>query len=103
MPFAHCFKPLLASTLMLALVACAPTAKRQGTGEYFHDALITTKVKTALVADPDVKASEVRVETFNGTVQLSGFVSSRDSIEKAIKIARGVGGVLDVQSGMTIK
>ncbi len=103
MRLAHFFKTLLASMLVLALVACAPTAKREGAGEYVDDALITTKVKAALAADPSVKATEVNVETFKGMVQLSGFVSSRDSIQKAIDIARGVGGVRGVKNDMVVK
>lgn len=103
MRFAHILKSLFASLLMLALVACAPTAKREGAGEYVDDALITTKVKAALAADPNVKATEVNVETFKGMVQLSGFVSSKESIQKAIDIARGVGGVKGVKNDMTVK
>ncbi|MBC7454812.1 MAG: BON domain-containing protein [Massilia sp.] len=103
MRFIPCLKPLLASIVIMAMVACAPTAKREGAGEYVDDALITTKVKTALAADPDVKATEVKVETFKGTVQLSGFVSSPESIQKAISIARGVGGVRSVKNDMVVK
>ena len=103
MRLAHFFKSLFASFLILALVACAPTAKREGTGEYIDDALITTKVKAALAADPNVKATEVNVETFKGMVQLSGFVSSKESIQKAIDIARGVSGVRGVKNDMAVK
>ena len=85
------------------MVACAPTAKRAGAGEYVDDALITTKVKTALAADPDVKATEVKVETFKGTVQLSGLVFSFESIHKAVSIARGVGAVSSVKNDMLVK
>ena len=103
MRLAHLLKSLFASFLILALVACAPTAKREGTGEYVDDTLITTKVKAALAADPNVKATEVNVETFKGMVQLSGFVSSKESIQKALDIARGVAGVRGVKNDMTVK
>jgi osmotically-inducible protein OsmY len=103
MRVAHFLKSLFASLLVLSLVACAPTAKREGTGEYIDDALITTKVKAALAADPNVKATEVNVETFKGTVQLSGFVSSQEAIQKAIAIARGVEGVRAVKNNMVVK
>jgi osmotically-inducible protein OsmY len=103
MRLAHFLKSLLASILILAMVACAPTAKREGAGEYVDDALITTKVKAALAADPNVKATEVNVETFKGMVQLSGFVSERDSIQKAIDVARGVNGVRGVKNDMVVK
>jgi osmotically-inducible protein OsmY len=99
----HYFKTVVASILIVALAACAPTAKREGTGEFVDDSLITTKVKAALAADPDVKATEVKVETFKGTVQLSGFVESRTSIQKAVDIARRVSGVRDVKNDMTVK
>ncbi len=103
MRFAHILRALFASLMILTMVACAPTAKKEGTGEYIDDALITTKVKAALAADPDVKATEVNVETFKGVVQLSGFVSSPDSIQKAIQIARGVKGARDVKNAMAVK
>ena len=103
MRFAHILKTLFASIMILALVACAPTAKREGTGEYIDDSVITTKVKAALAADPDVKATEVKVKTFKGVVQLSGFVSSPDSVRKAIEIARKVDGVRDVKNDMEVK
>lgn len=103
MRIAHTLKTLFATFLVLALVACAPTAKREGTGEYIDDAVITTKVKAALAADPDVKATEVKVETFKGMVQLSGFVASPTSIQKAIDIARGVNGVRGVKNDMVVK
>ena len=69
-----------ASALFLAIafvsiLGCAGTATRESTGEYVTDSWITTKVKAALVEDPLVKATEVNVETYKGTVQLSGFVS----------------------------
>jgi osmotically-inducible protein OsmY len=103
MRIAHFLKSLFASFLILSLVACAPTSTREGTGEFVDDALITTKVKAALAADPDVKATEVKVKTFKGVVQLSGFVSSPEAANKAVSIARGVNGVRDVKNDMEIK
>jgi osmotically-inducible protein OsmY len=65
--------------------------------------MITTKVKAAFAADPDVKATEVNVETFKGTVQLSGFVSSRDAERRAVELARKVKGVKAVKDDMVVK
>ncbi len=93
----------LSSLLIVSLVACAPTPKREGTGEYVDDTLITGKVKAALVADPDLKAREINVETYKGTVQLSGFVSSPEEIPKAVELARKIEGVKEVKNDMTIK
>jgi osmotically-inducible protein OsmY len=94
---------VLATSLLVSLAACAPTPTREGTGEYIDDSLITSKVKAAFAADPTVKATQVKVETFKGTVQLSGFVDSRESAEKAMEIARGVKGVKSVKNDTVIR
>ncbi|WP_198119113.1 BON domain-containing protein [Massilia rhizosphaerae] len=94
---------ILATSLLVSLAACAPTPTREGTGEYVDDSLITSKVKAAFAADPTVKATQVNVETFKGTVQLSGFVDSRESAEKAVEIARGVKGVKAVKNDTVIR
>lgn len=103
MHFPHVLKTLFTALCLLALVACAPTATREGTGEYIDDALITTKVKAALAADPTVKATEVKVETYRGTVQLSGFVSTPDARRRALELARSTTGVRGVKDDMVIK
>lgn len=94
---------ILAGLLFAALTACAPTSTRQGTGEYIDDAVITSRVKAAFAADPEVKATEVQVETFKGTVQLSGFVESSESAARAAQIARDVPGVKEVRNAMVNK
>jgi len=103
MRIAHILKSLFASFLILAFVACAPSAKHEGTGEFIDDALITTKVKAALVADPVVKASEVKVKTYKDVVQLSGFVDSPDAVRRATEVARNVNGVREVINDLVVK
>jgi hyperosmotically inducible protein len=89
--------------LLATFLGCAPTATREGTGEYVDDTVITTKVKAAILAEPSLKATEINVETFKGTVQLSGFVASRAAIDKAVAVARGVKGVESVKNDMRVK
>ncbi len=103
MKIAQRFISILAAATALSLAACAPTAHRQGTGEYIDDAVITSKVKAAFAADPTVKATEVKVDTFKGTVQLSGFVESRESAQKAVQLAREVKGVREVRNNTVLK
>jgi hyperosmotically inducible protein len=88
---------------LISVVGCASTAKHQGTGEYIDDSVITTKVKAAILDDPMTKVLEIKVETFKGEVQLSGFVSSRAAANRAIELARGVKGVTSVKDDMQIK
>ncbi|HUG24146.1 BON domain-containing protein [Piscinibacter sp.] len=86
-----------------ALVACASTARTEGTGEYIDDSVITAKVKTAVFNDPALKSAEINVETFKGKVQLSGYVGSQSDIDKAVVLARGVNGVTSVANDMRLK
>lgn len=88
---------------LAAVVGCASTAHQQGTGEYIDDAVITTKVKAAIFDDPMTKLLEIKVETFKGEVQLSGFVSSQAAANRAVELARGVKGVTAVKNDMQIK
>ncbi|MGZ5066359.1 MAG: BON domain-containing protein [Usitatibacter sp.] len=93
----------LSVILLASLLGCASTSKQEGTGEYFDDTVITTKVKAAILEEPTLKSSEINVETFKGAVQLSGFVSSRDDIAKAVQVARNVKGVASVKNDMRVK
>jgi hypothetical protein len=88
---------------LLIVVSCASSPKQAGTGEYFDDTVITTKVKAAILHEPSLSAAEINVETFKGEVQLSGFVNSRADISKAIEVARTVSGVSSVKNDMRLK
>jgi hyperosmotically inducible protein len=99
-------RSMLAATLALAIAACATTEgeKKQTAGSYIDDATVTAKVKTAIASDVGVKAaSNVNVETFEGTVQLSGFADSQDQASKAVAAAKKVGGVRSVKNDIRIK
>ena len=98
--FIGCFVLLM---LIVSLVACASTSKQEGAGEYVDDSVITTKVKSLLGADDFLKSFEISVETFKGTVQLSGFVDSQKAIDKAGEIAGGVKGVKSVKNNLNVK
>jgi osmotically-inducible protein OsmY len=97
------FSIFLLTILMIFCMGCASTSKQSGTGEYFDDTVITTKVKAAIFNEPTLKSAEINVETFKGVVQLSGFVSSQTNINKAIEVARSVSGVKSVKDDMRIK
>ena len=92
----------LALTLLTA-VGCASTSKSESTGEYVDDAMITSKVKAAILGESTLKSAEINVETYKGVVQLSGFVSSQAAASKAVEVARTVKGVSSVKNDMRIK
>ena len=89
--------------LMATALGCASTATSEGTGEYVDDSVVTTKVKTAIFNEPTLKSAEINVETFKGTVQLSGFVNSQGDVNKAVAVARSVKGVTAVKNDMRVK
>jgi hypothetical protein len=101
---AHIFGiALLMAFLFAVLVGCSSTSTRSSTGEYIDDSVITTKVKAAILEDKELKVTEINVETFKGVVQLSGFVNSQSDINRAVTVARGVGGVKSVKNDMRVK
>ncbi len=91
------------AVVLASFLGCAGTSTQEGTGEYVDDTVITTKVKTAIFNEPSLKSAEINVETFKGTVQLSGFVSTYANINTAVQVARGVNGVKAVRNDMRVK
>jgi hyperosmotically inducible protein len=88
---------------LFSVVACSSTHKKEGTGEYVDDSVITTKVKAAILQESSLKVAEINVETFKGVVQLSGFVGTQGDINTAVKVASSVGGVKSVKNDMRLK
>jgi osmotically-inducible protein OsmY len=89
--------------LIATFAACASTSKQESAGEYIDDSVITTKVKGLLAADDFLKSFQISVETYKGTVQLSGFVGSEKAVDKAGQIARSVKGVTSVKNDLIVK
>ncbi|MEX0998779.1 MAG: BON domain-containing protein [Thermodesulfobacteriota bacterium] len=94
---------IICIVLTVALMSCAGSRTRESSGEYVDDSAITTKVKYALLADPDVKSLDISVETFKGVVQLSGFVNDKEQARKAVEITRSVDGVKSVTNSLIVK
>jgi len=97
------FSAFFFAILLASMLGCAPTATREGPGEYVDDSVITTKVKAAIFKEASLKVAQINVETFRGTVQLSGFVSSQAAIDKAGEVTRAVGGVTSVRNDIRLK
>ncbi len=85
------------------LAACASTRTHESAGEYVDDSVITTKVKSLLAEDDLLKSFKISVESFKGTVQLSGFVNNRQASDKADQITRSVKGVKSVKNNLIVK
>ncbi|MEN6468789.1 MAG: BON domain-containing protein [Smithella sp.] len=99
----HLLRFLLLLVVIATFAACASTSTRESTGEYVDDSVITTKVKSMLAADDFLKSFEISVETYQGTVQLSGFVNSQKAVDKANEIAKSVKGVKSIKNDLILK
>jgi osmotically-inducible protein OsmY len=96
----RCFMILM---LIAALAACASTPTRESTGDYVDDSVITTTVKSLLAKDDFLKSFQISVETYKGTVILSGFVNSHNAVTKAVEIVKGVNGVTSIKTNLIVK
>ena len=85
------------------LISCSSTQTQPSTGQLIDDSAITAKVKAKLFDDSIVRATAISVETFKGTVQLSGFANSKDEIRKAENLAKSVDGVRAVRNNIILK
>ncbi|WP_116807092.1 BON domain-containing protein [Steroidobacter cummioxidans] len=94
---------LLAAIMASTVVGCSSTPTQQSTGQAIDDGVVTAKVKAKLIEDPVTKAHQINVETFKGTVQLSGFVESDQARTRALQLARSTDGVKSVKDAMQIR
>ena|SRR3989338_10128735 len=94
---------LIALLLTIFLCACAGSATTESTGQYLDSSAITAKVKASLIDELSTKGFAIQVKTYKDTVQLSGFVDSPVSKERAGRIAAGVDNVRRVINDIVIK
>lgn len=94
---------LILSILSLFIVACASTPTSESTGQYFDSAAVTAKVKTELIDKLGAKGFAIKVKTYKDQVQLSGFVNSAVTKQRAGVIAGNVEGVRVVRNALIVK
>ena len=89
--------------LIATFAVAAPKVTRESAGELIDDSVITTKVKALLAKDDLLKSFQISVETYQGTVQLSGFVNSQKAVDKAGSITKSVKGVKSIKNDLIVK
>ena len=95
---------LLAALLGSTMIAgCSNTPTQQPAAEAIDDGVVTAKVKAKLIEDPVTKAHQISVETFKGTVQLSGFVETEQARSRALQLAKGTAGVKNVKDALEVR
>jgi len=68
-----------------------------------HDTAITARVKAALLAEKGIPSLSISVETYEGRVQLSGFVGAADIASRAGRVTAGVSGVRTVHNNIAVR
>lgn len=94
---------LMTASIGYASMGYAASEKHESTGEYVDDSVITTKVKSAIFNDATLKTMQIKVKTYKGVVQLSGFVDSAQSVTRAGEVAKRVKGVKEVKNDLVVK
>jgi osmotically-inducible protein OsmY len=97
-----------AAVALMGLTGCSTWSGHRVEGErtagrVVDDSRITADVQKELRAEPVYKFNDIDVKTFNGTVQLSGFVNTEDQKRKAAELAQHVPGVAQVVNSIALK
>jgi hyperosmotically inducible protein len=92
------------------VVGCSQSSDSTGTppasttiGTEIDDSVISARVKSALLADPDIKGFDFKIATRKGEVQLSGFVDNQSQLERALTVTQAVQGVKNVDNKVSLK
>jgi hyperosmotically inducible periplasmic protein len=103
-------KTVLAGVITLLVVGCNKAPEPAATpmpsttvGTEIDDSVVTTRVKSALLTDPDIKSFDLKVETRKGEVQLSGFVDNQIQIDRAVAVTKTVEGVKSMDNKLSLK
>jgi osmotically-inducible protein OsmY len=89
--------------LVILAAGCAGDRYQRSTGESIDDTATTSRVKSALGSDSGYHYPDVKVTTFKGRVQLSGFVDSKEQKSQAATLAKNAAGVKEVENKITVK
>ena len=93
------------AAMLVALTGCKTSAPKdeRSDGRALDDKEITQNLEKSLEKERTYKFSGVKVSTFAGIVQLSGFVNSEEQKDRAEEIAQNVDGVKQVVNGIALK
>lgn len=90
--------------IVIAVIAAWTSIRTdESAGEYVGDSVITTKVKSLLAADDFLKSFQISAKTYQGAIQLSGYVNSYKAEEKADEIVKSIKGVTGIKNNLIVK
>lgn len=83
---------------LLAPLACAPTIDLRA-----GDTSLMAAIKTALLNDPTIDGTRIRVRVDAGVVTLGGTQATAEAAARAVELVRGVSGVRSVQGDVRVE
>ncbi len=95
-------KTLIAFVASVVTVLALPAHAQKSAGEMIDDGTIAASIKAGLLDNKATSSMQINVESYKGTVQLSGFVESQAEKDAAGKVATGVSGVKRVVNSLAI-
>lgn len=78
------------------------TVGERTVGDWVDDTLISSRLKAQLIADTDMRASDIDVSSSQGVVTLIGRVRTTEMKQDAERIARAMSGVTDVHNELVV-
>lgn len=78
------------------------TVGERTVGSWIDDMMISSKLKSKLITNSDIKAGDIDVSSSQGVVTLIGRVSSEAIKSEAERMARDTSGVKDVNNELTV-
>ena len=88
---------------LVALAGCQVPPPQASTSTAMADAQITAEIKAAIMNDAIYKVNQIRVETFNGVVQLSGTVGTRMEAMHVEEMTKTVKGVTEIRDNLDVR
>jgi osmotically-inducible protein OsmY len=99
----HKLLAVMMSLLLIAGCASGGGGKKPSVNQTLDDATVITRVKTAILNDPQVGGDQIDVHSENGMVTLSGVIKAADHEARAADLARKIGGVKDVKTQLKVE
>jgi hyperosmotically inducible protein len=100
----------VAGIMTISVVACSKPAEpidapapNISIGTTVDDSVVTTRVKSAMLDDVDIKSYDIKVETRKGEVMLSGFVANQAQVDRAVTLTNGIEGVKGIDNKLALK
>lgn len=98
-----CVLLIVAATALSGLPGCSDTPKHESTGQYIDNSALTSKIKASILRNYPSSYTQVSVESYKGTVQLSGFVSSKKDLDGVVDLVSNMPGVTKVENDLYVK